>query len=111
MLETDQTLTGAEIEVLFRQELEAELTRNLHDAYENASWSSSVAEAAVALGEAYRIARRPDRPRLVPEAERQNLRARGLEHEFPQIEEYLQEFCYEITDHDSASGWPPAGRT
>jgi len=62
MLETNQALTGDEIEAIFRQELEAELTRNLHDAYENAPWSSSVGEAALALPEAFRIFRRPNRP-------------------------------------------------
>jgi len=37
MLDRNQALTGAEIQAIFRQELEAELTRNLHDAYESAS--------------------------------------------------------------------------
>ncbi|WP_156139513.1 DUF6538 domain-containing protein [Sphingomonas sp. 35-24ZXX] len=98
MLETNQALTGDEIEAIFRQELEAELTRNLHDAYENAPWSSSVGEAAQALAEAFRIARRPNRPRELTDTDRAQLTARGLGGEIPQIEEYLAEFCHEISE-------------
>ncbi|MBR0551065.1 hypothetical protein [Stakelama marina] len=98
MLETGRTLTGIEIETLFRRELETELQRNIHDAYENAPWSSSVAEAAVPLAEAYRIARRPDHPRQLSEADREALRDRGLSADLDQIEEYLREFCHEIGD-------------
>lgn len=100
MLETGWALTGAEIEALFRHELEAELTRNLHDAFENAPWSSSVAEAARTLAEAYRIARRPDRPRTLSDADREALRARGFAADIDQIDEYLREFCHEISDDD-----------
>jgi hypothetical protein len=98
MLEDNKPLTGQEIEAIFRQELEQELTRNVHDAFENAPYSDSVAECAVALAEAYRIARRPNRPKELTDADRADLEARGLGNDIRQIEEYLAEHCQHISD-------------
>ncbi|WP_156029006.1 hypothetical protein [Sphingobium sp. DC-2] len=100
MLKTNGVLTGDQIEAIFRQELEDELTQALHDAYENASWSSSIAECAVPLAEAYRIARRPDRPRQLTDEDRKELSARGLGRDLSQIDGYLRELCHEIADRE-----------
>ena len=102
MIEEGRPLTGVEIEMIFRRELETQLAQNLHDAYENAPWSTSVPEASVALAEAYRIARRPDRPRSLSEADRAKLVERGLGAEVGQIDEYLREYCHEISDDGAA---------
>ena len=96
MLDDHRTfLTGAEIEALFRAELERELARNLADAYSNESHSSSVGEAARPLAEAYRIARRPDRPRRLSERDVAELVQRGVDAgDRAQVAEYLAEFCH-----------------
>lgn len=100
MLADDRTfLSGSEIEVLFRHELEQELARNLADAFSNASHSSSVAEAARPLAEAYRLARRPNRPRVLSEADRADLAKRGLDGgDIAQVAEYLTSYCHEVSD-------------
>ena len=77
MMNAGRPLTGTEIEALFRSDLEHELTRNINDAYENAPWSASVADAAVALAEGYKIARRPDRPLNYPTPIEPTLRRGG----------------------------------
>jgi len=100
MLEANEPLTGSEIEAIFRRELEVELAQNLHDAYENAPWSDSMAENAIPLAEAYRIARRPNRPKALTDADRADLKARGLGSEIPLIEGYLAEYCQTISDSD-----------
>jgi hypothetical protein len=53
MLKQGRPLTGAEIEALFRAELERERRSYVQSAYENASWSSSVPEVAAQEAEAY----------------------------------------------------------
>ena len=52
MLEDGRTLTGVEIEALFRAELESELRFYGHSAYEDAPWSSSVTDVAAQEAEA-----------------------------------------------------------
>ncbi|HEX8535398.1 MAG TPA: hypothetical protein VF662_14640 [Allosphingosinicella sp.] len=103
MLETGRPLSGGEIDALFRLELERELSQIVHDAYENASWSRDMAENAVPLAEAYRIARRPDRPRRLSEAQRAELAGRLHSADVQAVEEYLAEFCYQITDEEVRS--------
>lgn len=102
MLSDDRTfLTGTEIEALFRRELEQELARNLGDAFSNQSHSRSMAENARPLAEAFRIARRPDRPRRLTDSDRAALVARGIDHcDMHAIEEYLAEFCHSAELHD-----------
>lgn len=112
-------LTGDEIEALFRRELEHELSINLGDAFSDCAHSSSMAENARPLAEAYRIARRPDRPRQLTDADRAALVARGVDMgDVPQIEEYLAEFCHssglsdeQITNHLAAIGAPVSETT
>ncbi|WP_375380921.1 hypothetical protein [uncultured Sphingomonas sp.] len=98
MLEDGRTLTGTEIEALFRVALEAELRFYVHSAYENAPWSSSVPEVAAQEAEAYRIIRRPDRHLGLTDRDRAELVERGLEAEIHSIEEYAQKIRDMLTD-------------
>lgn len=98
MLEEGRRLTGPEIEALFRNALEAELTSYVHSAYENASWSSSVPEVAAQEAEAYRIIRRPDRHLGLTDQDRAELVARGLGADVPAIEDYAQQIRDLLTD-------------
>lgn len=106
MLADDRTfLTGAEIEALFRRELEQELARNLGDAFSNQSHSRFMDENARPLAEAYRIARRPDRPNTLTEADRTALADRGVDAcDISAIEEYLADFCHSAGLSDDAVG-------
>lgn len=98
-------LTGDEIEALFRRALEEELTLNLADAFSNQSHSSSMDENARPLAEAYRIARRPDRPHELSDADRRALAARGVDHcDITSIAEYLSDFCHSARLDDDDVG-------
>lgn len=107
MLSDDRTfLTGNEIEALFRRELEHELARNLGDAFSNQSHSRFMDENARPLAEAYRIARRPDRPNALTEVDRAELAQRGIDPcDLAAIEEYLADFCHSagLGDDDVAA--------
>lgn len=112
---TERTsLTGVEIEAIFRRELEAELVKNLADAYSNDAFSSSMAESAVPLAEAFRFARRPDRPRDLTSADRADMERRGVGYaDREQAAEYLRDFCHvensnTVRDHLAAIGVPPS---
>ena len=99
-------LTGDEIEALFRRELEDELARNLGDAFSNQSHSRFMDENARPLAEAYRIARRPDRPNALTDADRADLLQRGIDAcDLNAIEEYLTDFCHSagMSDDDVAA--------
>lgn len=61
MIEDGRILTGAEIEALFREELERELSGHIQRAFENGPWSSSALEVAADAGEGYNLLRLPDR--------------------------------------------------
>jgi hypothetical protein len=98
MLENGRTLTGTEIEALFRAELESELRFYVHSAYENASWSSSVPEVAAEEAEAYRIIRRPDRHLGLTERDRAELVQRGLGASIGSIEDYARQIREVLTD-------------
>lgn len=90
-------LTGEEIEALFRRELEQALAENLHDAFENAPWSSSMAENAIPMAEAYRLAKRPDRPRELTDEQRVEMEARGVHPaDICGADEYLRNFCHVV---------------
>lgn len=102
MLESGRPLTGAEIEAIFRQKLEEELTFYIHSAYENASWSSSVCEVAAQEAEAYKIMRLPDRHGGMTEEDRQRLCALGMEGDIKSIEEYMQQIREALTDQNVA---------
>ena len=91
MLEDGRTLTGTEIEALFRAEIEAELRFYVHSAYEGASWSSSVPEVAAQETEAYRIIRRPDRHLGLTDGDRAELVERGLGADIAAIEGYARQ--------------------
>jgi hypothetical protein len=107
MLSDDRSfLTGNEIEALFRRELEHELARNLGDAFSNQSHSRFMDDNARPLAEAYRIARRPDRPNALTEADRAELARRGIDQcDLTAIEEYLANFCHSagLGDDDIAA--------
>ncbi|MCH2239550.1 MAG: hypothetical protein MK060_16870 [Blastomonas sp.] len=111
-------LTGDEIEALFRRELEQELARNLGDAFSNQSHSRFMDENARPLAEAYRIARRPDRPHGLTDTDRADLAARGIDRcDMTAIEEYLADFCHaadlrddDVSERLAAIG-VPASRT
>lgn len=98
MLETGRPLNGAEIEALFRAELERELRFYVQSAYEDAPWSSSVPDVASQEMEAYRLLRRPDRRFGMTDDDREDLRARGREHEIPDIAEYVEQVRALLTD-------------
>lgn len=100
MIEMGRALTGTEIDALFRLELERELTQIVHDAYEDAPWSRDIAENAVPLAEAYRIARRPDRPRRLNDAQRADLTDRLHPADVHAVEDYLGNLCHGITDEE-----------
>ena len=102
MLENGRPLTGAEIEAIFRQKLEEELSFYIHSAYENASWSSSVCEVAAQEAEAYKILRLPDRHKGLTEEDRQRLRDRGMESDIASIEDYMQQILEALTDQNIA---------
>lgn len=98
-------LTGDEIEALFRRALEDELTLNLADAFSNQGHSSSMNENARPLAEAYRIARRPGRPRELSDADRCALSERGIDQcDITSIAEYLSDFCYSARLDDDDIG-------
>ena len=61
MIEGARALTGAEIEALFREELEDELRRHVQRAFEDGEWSSSALRIAADDAEAYSLLRLPDR--------------------------------------------------
>lgn len=67
MLECGRPLTGAEIEALFRQELEHELSIHVQRAFEDSDWAASADEVAALDEEVYNLLRGPDRhaPELV----------------------------------------------
>lgn len=102
MLECGRTLTGAEIEALFRAKLEEELSFFLHSAYENASWSSSVQDVAAQEAEAYRILRLPDRQHGMTDQDRASLRAKGLSDDLPAIEDYIAQIRDLLSDETVA---------
>lgn len=98
-------LTGDEIEALFRRALEEELTLNLADAFSNQAHSCSMNENARPLAEAYRIARRPDRPPELSDVDRRALAARGIDHcDVTAIAEYLSDFCHSARLDDDDVG-------
>ncbi|MFL0418121.1 hypothetical protein ACH0CP_15870 [Sphingomonas sp. 179-I 2A4 NHS] len=100
MLEDGRALTGTEIEAIFRQKLEEELSFYVHSAYENAPWSSSVPEVAAQEAQAYRILRLPDRNLGMTEADRARLIEQGLGHEIPMIEDYIRQAVEALNDED-----------
>ncbi len=61
MLECGRTLTGAEIEALFRQELERELSVHIQRASEDGDWSPATVEVAELDAEVYDLLRGPGR--------------------------------------------------
>ena len=61
MMECGRTLTGAEIEILFREELENELNGHVQRAFEDGEWSSRALELATLDGEVFNLLRLPDR--------------------------------------------------
>src|SRR5690606_32504501 len=61
MIEDGRPLSGAEIEALFREELERELGGHVQRAFENGPWSSSALEVAALDAEVYSLLRSPDR--------------------------------------------------
>lgn len=61
MIEYGLPLTGAEIEALFREELEAELGAHVQRAFENGEWSPSALDLASSDREMYSLLRLPDR--------------------------------------------------
>ena len=66
----ERTLTGEEIEAIFRHKLQKELSFWMTSAYEDEAWSSSVLEVALEHHEAYRFLSHPDsRYGVVNEAE------------------------------------------
>lgn len=98
-------LTGDEIEALFRRALEDELTLNLADPFSNQGHSSSMNENARPLAEAYRIARRPDRPRELSDVDRRALAERGIDQcDIASIAEYLSDFCHSARLDDDDIG-------
>lgn len=102
LLEHGRPLTGIEIEAIFRQTLEEELSFYVNSAYENASWSSSVQEVATIEGEAYRILRLPDRHQGITDQDRVRLRAKGMSSDIPEIERYIQQIREKLTDQHIA---------
>lgn len=100
MLEDGRALTGTEIEAIFRQKLEEELSFYVHSAYENAPWSSSVPEVAAQEAQAYRILRLPDRNLGMTEGDRARLIEQGLGHEIPMIENYIRQAVETLNDED-----------
>lgn len=61
MMESGRALTGAEIEALFREELEREVSGHVQRAFEESEWASSAAEIAAMDAEVYSLLRSPDR--------------------------------------------------
>jgi hypothetical protein len=56
----ERTLTGEEIEAIFRHKLQKELGMWMTSAYEDEAWSSSVPDVALEYKEAYRFLSSPD---------------------------------------------------
>jgi hypothetical protein len=102
LLEHGRPLTGAEIEAIFRQTLEEELSFYVNSAYENAPWSSSVQDVAASEGEAYRILRLPDRHAGMTEQDRARLSAKGMSSDISEIEAYIQQIREKLTDQHIA---------
>jgi hypothetical protein len=98
MLECGRLLTGAEIEALFREELERELSFYVHSAYEDAAWSSSVLDVAAQVGEACRILRMPDRSNGMNETDRSSLRGRMSDGEISVVEDYINDIREFLSD-------------
>ncbi|WP_324751194.1 hypothetical protein SH591_07555 [Sphingomonas sp. LY54] len=98
MVERGRALTGAEIEALFRGELERELRVQVQSAYENGQWSSSALEIAALDGEAYRILRKPDQLNGMQEADRASLRAKGLDAGMWMIEDLIDQIHEVFSD-------------
>jgi hypothetical protein len=61
MLECGRDLSGAEIEALFRQELEQELSGHIQRAFDDGEWSSAAMELAARDEDFYGFLRGPDR--------------------------------------------------
>lgn len=71
MIECGRPLSGAEIEALFREELEHELRGHVQRAFENGQWSAAALEVADLDAEVYSLLRSPDRhaPELTEHAQ------------------------------------------
>ncbi|WCP15052.1 hypothetical protein sphantq_03507 [Sphingobium sp. AntQ-1] len=102
MLEGGRSLTGPEIEALFRQKLEEELNFYVNSAYEDASWSSSVPDVAAEEAEAYRILRLPNRHNGMTDGDRARLHALGMENAISSIEEYMAQIRDMLDDESIA---------
>ena len=61
MIEFGRPMSKAEVEALFRGELEDELRAHIQRAFEDGEWSSSALEIAADDAERYRLLRLPDR--------------------------------------------------
>lgn len=61
MLQCGRDLTGAEIEALFREELERELSGHIQRAFGDAEWSCAAVEVAALDAEVYNLLRGPGR--------------------------------------------------
>src|SRR5690606_20999531 len=71
MIEDGRALSGAEIEALFREELEHELRGHVQRAFENGQWSAAALEVVDLDAEVYSLLRSPDRhaPELTEHAQ------------------------------------------